>query len=120
MLSVSLLKPKLPVSGIGSAIAQAGGIVSPSNPIIGGQRISFGPLTVANGSGHGYGGTGELLTYQESVSYKMAALLCLTCFLAPRSETRRHRPVVFRDYHLMHAVPSETSAVTCRRLRRQR
>jgi hypothetical protein len=44
-----------------SAIAQAGGVVSPSNPIIPGQSFSvvsgsnFGPLTVANGSMGGRG-----------------------------------------------------------------
>jgi hypothetical protein len=65
-----------------NAIAQAGGVVSPSNPIIAGQSFSvvsgsgFGPLTVANGSmGAGYGGgriAGLLppsLTYQQSVSF---------------------------------------------------
>jgi hypothetical protein len=65
-----------PVSTAQSAIAQAGGIVSLSNAIIAGQSFSvvsgsgFGPLTVANGSmGAGYGGTGERLTYQESVTF---------------------------------------------------
>ena len=50
-----------------SAIAQAGGVVSPSNAIIAGQSFSvvsgsgFGPLTVANGSmGAGYGGTSSV------------------------------------------------------------
>jgi hypothetical protein len=60
-----------------SAIAQAGGVVSPSNPIIPGQSFSvvsgsgFGALTVANGSmGAGYGGiNGISITYQESVSF---------------------------------------------------
>jgi hypothetical protein len=59
-----------------SAIAQAGGIVSLSNPIVAGQSFSlvggsgFGPLTVANGSmGAGYGGTGISITYQESASF---------------------------------------------------
>ena len=60
-----------------SAIAQAGGVVSPSNPIIPGQSFSvvsgsgFGPLTVANGSmGAGYGGiNGISITYKESVSF---------------------------------------------------
>jgi hypothetical protein len=59
-----------------SAIAQAGGVVSPSNPITPGQSFSvvsgsgFGPLTVANGSmGSGYGGTVASLTYQESVGF---------------------------------------------------
>jgi hypothetical protein len=60
-----------------NAIAQAGGVVSPSNPIIPGQSFSvvsgsgFGPLTVANGSmGAGFGGfMGVPLTYQESVSF---------------------------------------------------
>ena len=62
-----------------SAIAQAGGVVSLSNPIIPGQSFSlvsgsgFGPLTVANGSmGAGLGGPIVLFspspTYQESVS----------------------------------------------------
>jgi hypothetical protein len=65
-----------PVSGPTTAIAQAGGVVSPSNPIVPGQSFSvvsgsgFGPLTVANGSmGAGYGGTGVSLTDQESVSF---------------------------------------------------
>src|SRR5262249_6273047 len=60
-----------------SAIAQAGGVVSPSNPISPGQSFSvvsgsgFGPLTVANGSmGAGYGSVaGISITYQESVSF---------------------------------------------------
>ena len=59
-----------------SAIAQAGGVVSPSNAIIAGQSFSvvsgsgFGPLTVANGSmGAGYGGRASRVTYQESVSF---------------------------------------------------
>ena len=60
-----------------SAIAQAGGVVSPSNPIIPGQSFSvvsgsnFGPLTVANGpwAGAGYGGTGAPITYQESALF---------------------------------------------------
>src|SRR5262249_48431638 len=59
-----------------SAIAQAGGNVSLPNPIIPGQSFSvvsgsgFGPLTVANGSmGAGYGGNGNPLTYQVSVSF---------------------------------------------------
>jgi hypothetical protein len=64
-----------------SAIAQAGGIVSLSNPIIPGQSFSvvsgsgFGPLTVANGSmGGGYfgmtnNGLFPTLTYQQSVSF---------------------------------------------------
>ena len=68
-----------PVGGTTSAtaIAQAGGVVSPSNPITPGQSFSvvsgsgFGPLTVANGSmGFGYGGALlPPLTYQESVSF---------------------------------------------------
>jgi hypothetical protein len=68
-----------PVSGTttaSSAIAQAGGVISLSNPITPGQSFSlvsgagFGPLTVANGSmGAGYGGTGVSLTYQESASF---------------------------------------------------
>jgi len=61
---------------IGSALAQAAGVVSLSNPIIPGQSFSvvsgsgFGPLTVANGS-MGAGGTGAAmpLTYQESASF---------------------------------------------------
>jgi hypothetical protein len=64
-----------PVSGSTTAIAQAGGVVSPSNPIIPGQSFSvvsgsgFGPLTVANGSmGAGYGGEVSL-TYQVSASF---------------------------------------------------
>src|SRR5262249_42392556 len=59
-----------------NAIAQPGGVVSLSNAIIAGQSFSvvsgsaFGPLTVANGSmGAGYGGTGESLTYQVSVTF---------------------------------------------------
>src|SRR6266446_5140015 len=64
-----------------SAIAQAGGAVSLSNPIIAGQSFSvisgsgFGPLTVANGSmGAGYygmtsSGLFPTLTYQQSVSF---------------------------------------------------
>ena len=61
-----------------SAIAQAGGVVSLSNPIIPGQSFSvvsgsgFGPLTVANGSmGAGYYGMKRCpsLTYQQSVSF---------------------------------------------------
>ena len=65
-----------------SAFAQAGGVVSPSNPIVAGQSFSvisgsgFGPLTVANGSmGAGYGGgvivSGGVpsLTYQERVEF---------------------------------------------------
>jgi hypothetical protein len=65
-----------------SAIAQAGGIVSLSNPIVAGQSFSvvsglgFGDLTVAIGSmGAGYGGTGDFTigershTYQESVLF---------------------------------------------------
>ena len=59
-----------------AASAQAGGVVSPSNPIIPGQSFSvvsgsgFGPLTVANGSmGAGFGGTSTPITYQESVSF---------------------------------------------------
>jgi len=63
--------------GSGSAIAQAGGTVSLTNPIIAGQSFSlvsgsgFGPLTVANGSmGAGYGGlNGVSITYQESASF---------------------------------------------------
>jgi hypothetical protein len=66
-----------PVSGIGVAIAQAGGVVSPSNPIIPGQSFSlvsgsgFGPLTVANGSmGAGFGGIlGQPITYKESAGF---------------------------------------------------
>jgi hypothetical protein len=62
---------------IGTAVAQAGGVVSPSNPIRPGQSFSvvsgsgFGPLTVANGSmGAGYGGiNGISVTYQQSVSF---------------------------------------------------
>jgi hypothetical protein len=56
------------------AVAQAGGVVSPSNPIIPGQSFSivsgsgFGPLTVANGS-MGAGAAGVSLTYQESVGF---------------------------------------------------
>jgi hypothetical protein len=61
------------------SIAQAGGVVSPSNPIIPGQSFSvvsgsgFGPLTVANGTmGAGFGGPIALFSpspYQESVSF---------------------------------------------------
>ena len=65
------------IGGTASATAQAGGVVSPSNPISPGQSFSvvsgsgFGPLTVANGSmGAGYGGAIDLLiTYKESVSF---------------------------------------------------
>ena len=74
------LRPQAPLVGPlqpASAIAQAGGVVSLSNPIIAGQSFSvvsgsgFGPLTVANGSmGAGYGGiNGISITYQESVSF---------------------------------------------------
>jgi hypothetical protein len=60
-----------------SAIVQAGGVVSPSNPIIPGQSFSvvsgsgFGPLTVANGSmGAGFGGiNGISITYRQSVGF---------------------------------------------------
>jgi hypothetical protein len=60
-----------------TAIAQAGGVVSLSNPIVPGQSFSvvsgagFGALTVANGSmGAGYGGiNGISVTYKESVSF---------------------------------------------------
>src|SRR5262249_32448002 len=60
-----------------SAIAQAGGVVSPSNPIVAGQSFSvvsgagFGPLTVANGAmGAGFGGiTSISVTYQESARF---------------------------------------------------
>jgi hypothetical protein len=59
-----------------SAIAQAGGSISLSNPIVAGQSFSvvsgsvFGSPTVANGSmGAGYGGTGISVTYQESASF---------------------------------------------------
>jgi hypothetical protein len=68
-----------PVSGTttsASAIAQAGGIVSPSNALIAGQSFSvvsgsgFGPLTVANGSmGAGSGAFLPSLTYQESATF---------------------------------------------------
>ena len=66
-----------PTSGTAAtAIAQAGGVVSLSNPIIPGQSFSvvsgsgFGPLTVANGSmGAGYSGTGISVTYQERASF---------------------------------------------------
>jgi hypothetical protein len=63
-------------SGTVSAIAQAGGVVSPSNAIIPGQSFSvvsgsgFGPLTVANGSmGAGHGGSNNAVTYQAGVSF---------------------------------------------------
>jgi hypothetical protein len=72
-------KSTSPVSGTtiaANAMAQAGGVISLSNPIIPGQSFSvvsgsgFGPLTVANGSmGAGYGGTGASLTYQENASF---------------------------------------------------
>jgi hypothetical protein len=65
-----------------SAFAQAGGVVSPSNPIVAGQSFlvvsgsGFGPLTVANGSmGAGYGGGVRVdggvpsLTYGERVIF---------------------------------------------------
>src|SRR5262249_11701709 len=67
-----------PGGGPSTAIAQAGGIVSPSNPIISGQNFSvvsgagFGPLTVTNGSmGAGFGSSfgGLSLTYQESATF---------------------------------------------------
>ena len=75
--STSPLQPWLILLSTASAIAQAGGVVSLSNPIIAGQSFSvvsgsgFGPLTVANGSmGAGYGGTsGISVTYQESASF---------------------------------------------------
>jgi hypothetical protein len=57
-----------------TAISQAGGVVSPSNPIIPGQSFSlvsgsgFGPLTVANGA-MGAGAAGVSVTYQESASF---------------------------------------------------
>jgi hypothetical protein len=67
---------------VASAIAQAGGVISPSNPIIPGQSFSvvtgsaFGPLTVAIGSmGAGYGngltvnGGVSPLTYGERVIF---------------------------------------------------
>jgi hypothetical protein len=66
-----------PVSGTATpatAIAQAGGVVALSNPIIAGQSFSvvsgsgFGPLTVANGA-MGAGAAGLSLTYQESVRF---------------------------------------------------
>jgi hypothetical protein len=67
-----------PVSGTGTAIAQAGGVVSLSNALVPGQSFSvvsgssFGPLTVANGSMgaafSGNGGNGPL-TYRESASF---------------------------------------------------
>jgi hypothetical protein len=56
------------------AIAQAGGVISLSNPINLGQSYSlvsgfaFGPLTVAYGS-MGAGGAGASLTYQETVNF---------------------------------------------------
>jgi hypothetical protein len=60
---------------MGTAIAQAGGVISLSNPIVPGQSFSvvsgsgFGPLAVANGSmGAGYDGK-SALTYQESASF---------------------------------------------------
>jgi hypothetical protein len=56
-----------------TAIAQAGGVVSPSNPIVAGQSfsvVSGSGFGFANGSmGAGYGGTGFSITYQESVSF---------------------------------------------------
>jgi len=80
-----------------SAIAQAGGAVSPSNPIIPGQSFSvvsgsgFGPLTVANGSmGAGNDGrftNGRSPIRKALVSHRKAAPLCLTCFPATRSES---------------------------------
>jgi hypothetical protein len=79
-MSTSPLPQFSNTSGTASAIAQAGGVVSLSNPIIPGQSFSlvsgsgFGPLTVANGSmGAGLGGPIVLFspspTYQESVSF---------------------------------------------------
>jgi hypothetical protein len=67
-----------PVSGTttaSSAIAQAGGVVSLSNPIVAGQSFSvvngsgFGSLTVANGA-MGAGAGGVSLTYQETASFR--------------------------------------------------
>jgi hypothetical protein len=66
-----------PVSGTGSAFAQAGGVVSFSNALVPGQSFSvvsgsgFGPLTVANGSmGASFGGTLNVpITYRESASF---------------------------------------------------
>jgi hypothetical protein len=61
-----------PAFGPVSAIAQAGGVVSLSNPIIPGQSFSvvsgsgFGPLTLANGS---MGAGGILGTYQQSATF---------------------------------------------------
>jgi hypothetical protein len=63
--------------GAVSAIAQAGGVVSLSNPIVPGQSFSvvsgsgFGPLTVANGAmGAGAAGAaGVSVTYQENASF---------------------------------------------------
>jgi hypothetical protein len=61
---------------VASGIAQAGGVVSPSNPMIPGQSFSvvsgsgFGPLTVANGSmGAGYGGGVLVNGGVPSISY---------------------------------------------------
>jgi hypothetical protein len=74
-----------------SAIAQAGGVISLSNPIVAGQSFSVvsgsgfgsgvGSLTVANGSmGAGNGGPdafGRPLTYQESVSFTDSGVFVL-------------------------------------------
>jgi hypothetical protein len=67
-----------PAIGAASAIAQAGGVVSLSNPIVPGQSFSvvsgsgFGPLTVANGSmGAGYASniSNQPITYQQSATF---------------------------------------------------
>jgi hypothetical protein len=64
--------PTSPPSG--SAIAQAGGIVSLSNALIAGQSFSvvsgsgFGPLTLANGA-MGAGAAFVSVTYQQSASF---------------------------------------------------
>jgi hypothetical protein len=74
---VSATTSTSPVTGTtttASAIAQAGGVISFSNPITPGQSFSvvsgsgFGPLTVANGA-MGAGAAGVSLTYQESASF---------------------------------------------------
>jgi hypothetical protein len=62
--------------GPASAVAQAGGVLSLSNPIITGKSFSlvsgsaFGPLTVANGSMGAYSGASlPSLTYQENATF---------------------------------------------------
>ena len=82
-----------------SAIAQAGGVVSPSNPIIPGQSFSvvsgsnFGPLTVAkwfHGRARAMAARARRSPIRKALSsphaHSMAVLLCLTWFPTTRSE----------------------------------